>query len=914
MGRLRDRLLQPLVERWLATSPGRRWELHVLVGLVAAWLVHYLLFASWFIEDAAISFAFARNFMEGEGLVAFPGGEPVEGFSNPLWTLLMAGAWGLGLPPWATAKVLGALFGALCLPLSWSLARACRPADDHLALLAPLLLAASTVFTAWCGSGLENPLFACLLSLGLLRVLQEADRPGAFPWSAVCLLGVALTRPEGLLYAALGGSVRLGLAARRRRVVGPILLWLLVFFVPFCAWHAWRYHTFAWELPNTYYAKLGTEPFEPWNFNGGGWRYVREYLRAYFLAPALPLFAVALTGLTRGYRAVLVVVLLGTLAVLVTPRADVLPAPILALLGDVDLDAVKVATVLVAGGALTGITLLQPGGTARLLMVAATGAGVLFALKANGDWMAQWRWFSLVAVPGAVWLATGLARLADAIPRGEWEVGPFLVDARTTVLGFTVTGLLLPNVWNTLTSAPQPETTPTQIHRRVVYMQRVADRLHVDLLSALEIDMGAHMWHTDWRFLDIAGLVDVPMAHHAFEKPFLEEYIFEEHRPTFAHVHAGWANRSRIPSLAPWRRQYIELPPYPAGPQQVHPGNHVRKDLLVFNTYEGPPDRQVALDGDVTLTGWDLPAPVVGVGGRLLVDLWLQSRPRREGLRCLALFLQDGVGVHAVELPLGYDWYGPEKWRRTEHIRTRVDLRVPEALGEGPTRLGFLFIDGGTGLVVAPVDAFAGPEGAPMGSYWPDATFQVVSPAAARATAEARWDDALHQFADGRCDAAWESVRRSRWHLQGDVAWREAITPRARTAMARCLAAQADDGPEPERVELLARARLYDHRPPEVTAPATALALLLVDRGHSAASEDRWDDAYAAWRDALRLDPSKAHVRRLAEQARDRRLGLDGKGDGDDLLSRLVAVLRGEGAPSAVEPPADPLPPPVQPE
>jgi hypothetical protein len=75
-------------------------------GLV--YVAHASLFHSWIVDDAGISFAYARSLATGHGLVAQPGAAPVEGFSNPLWTLLLASCFGLGLfdPLW-TPKLLG---------------------------------------------------------------------------------------------------------------------------------------------------------------------------------------------------------------------------------------------------------------------------------------------------------------------------------------------------------------------------------------------------------------------------------------------------------------------------------------------------------------------------------------------------------------------------------------------------------------------------------------------------------------------------------------------------------------------------------------------------------------------------------------------------------------------------------------
>ena len=68
----------------------------LLPWLLLAWLAE----AAWFLtDDAFISFRYARNLLEGNGLVFNPG-ERVEGYSNFLWVLELAALWGaFGLRP-----------------------------------------------------------------------------------------------------------------------------------------------------------------------------------------------------------------------------------------------------------------------------------------------------------------------------------------------------------------------------------------------------------------------------------------------------------------------------------------------------------------------------------------------------------------------------------------------------------------------------------------------------------------------------------------------------------------------------------------------------------------------------------------------------------------------------------------------
>ena len=72
-------------------------------ALSAPWLalLAFLAYGArrFLLDDAFISFRYARNLLEGNGLVWNPG-ERVEGYSNFLWVLELAGIWAAtGVPP-----------------------------------------------------------------------------------------------------------------------------------------------------------------------------------------------------------------------------------------------------------------------------------------------------------------------------------------------------------------------------------------------------------------------------------------------------------------------------------------------------------------------------------------------------------------------------------------------------------------------------------------------------------------------------------------------------------------------------------------------------------------------------------------------------------------------------------------------
>ena len=70
-------------------GPYIHWTAPAL-ALVAAAVYHQFQLWNWFIEDAAISFSYARNLADGGGLVTSVGHERVEGYSNPSWVFLLA--------------------------------------------------------------------------------------------------------------------------------------------------------------------------------------------------------------------------------------------------------------------------------------------------------------------------------------------------------------------------------------------------------------------------------------------------------------------------------------------------------------------------------------------------------------------------------------------------------------------------------------------------------------------------------------------------------------------------------------------------------------------------------------------------------------------------------------------------------
>ena len=106
------------------------------------------------IDDAYITFRYARNLAEGLGLVYNPG-EWVLGTTAPLWAMLLGGGYRVGLTdlPWLATIVSAvcdaatvALLVSLCLRMGW------RPIGAALVGLAWALNPMSIAFACSCSS------------------------------------------------------------------------------------------------------------------------------------------------------------------------------------------------------------------------------------------------------------------------------------------------------------------------------------------------------------------------------------------------------------------------------------------------------------------------------------------------------------------------------------------------------------------------------------------------------------------------------------------------------------------------------------------------------------------------------------------------------------------------------------------
>ena len=238
-----------------------------LVALVA-WGAFYVFRTSFVVEgervsclwdDAMISMRYASNLAAGHGLVWNPGGERVQGFSNPAVTLAMAALHGLPIGPLRMALAFQCLALAALAATVWLAARTARalfPEQSAAGIAAALGTALCAPVCVWALQGADT----VFVSLWLLGCSEAIARAGPRQWPdrlSVWLALGPLIRPDAAIFSAVFVAMSLAYPGPRRRRLVSAALPLGIAGAALLAF-GWLYY--GDPLPNTYYLKATGSP------------------------------------------------------------------------------------------------------------------------------------------------------------------------------------------------------------------------------------------------------------------------------------------------------------------------------------------------------------------------------------------------------------------------------------------------------------------------------------------------------------------------------------------------------------------------------------------------------------------------------------------------------------------------------
>jgi len=262
--------------------------LAVMALLVGAWHARALSFVN---DDAFISFRYAQHLVEGKGLT-FNEGERVEGYTNFLWTVVLAGGMKIGLDPVPFSETMGITFYlltlGLCAVLGWKLlSRKHGNIVGVTGFMIPITALALSVhrdFNVYATSGMETSMFTFLAFLAF-TILATADSDLSFLTLGIAFVLLLLTRPDGVVFL---GAAAVYVFLMRHKSMRRFLIMVIPLVVLYVPYWLWRFTYYGYVFPNTFYAKsIDDAAYQ----NGAA--YVWLYLKSYYAIPVALYLAVA---------------------------------------------------------------------------------------------------------------------------------------------------------------------------------------------------------------------------------------------------------------------------------------------------------------------------------------------------------------------------------------------------------------------------------------------------------------------------------------------------------------------------------------------------------------------------------------------------------------------------------------------
>ena len=240
----------------------RHPDLFVSVSL----LILLTLFAIFFVnfnippfEDAAMLMRYSDHLAHGYGVVWNIGQHPVDGATDFLFMVSVAGLMKIGIPLGRAVRGLGLFSVAVLTLLIYFVNRKLWKAHIAFAALSAIYLAVGTGLT-YVAAYFGTPFFALFAALTwTLALTLDSKRESALWLSLLFALSGLITgliRPEGVI---LAGLMMISIIVMKgwRTSTKTILIFLGVFLILGGAYFIWRWNYFGYPLPNPFYKKGG---------------------------------------------------------------------------------------------------------------------------------------------------------------------------------------------------------------------------------------------------------------------------------------------------------------------------------------------------------------------------------------------------------------------------------------------------------------------------------------------------------------------------------------------------------------------------------------------------------------------------------------------------------------------------------
>ena len=503
----------------------KRMDWVIVFAALAVYMAHSMVFINWIIDDAGVTYSYARNLVHGYGLVSQPGMPPVEGYSDFLWLVMLAPFFKLGIfHPVFIPKLLAAVLVSFTFLLLYRTSLSLT-GSKALSALPPLCLALNTSFVVWTASGLENSLYALLLTAAFHLLIKRPSHEGLYMGALVALVG--LTRPEGVAYFIVYPLV---LAYRhvfegmdgRERARGSFI-YLPAFLLIYGGYEVFRYMYFGDILPNTYYAKAASIASGVYLQGGGG---VYKFMSL-------------LMSIFGGFAPVALVVYPILTAFLMRRR--------------------------------------ECRGPLFLSFLFLTMSVSIYQVMPP-DWMREFRFATPVFIFVYMHLFLMLKYLADTI-----RLRPAIKSSALAViaLSFIVSSAAMFHRRSDSYIA-NPDTSFYGVAKMYYMFERYEEEAGIHGSSLLLTDIGGPLYYSSLKLYDMGMVCDRTVARTLFrDKPKFYDYVFEKIKPTFIHIptdsRAKWYEFDNDPRF---RKDYAAVIEWKEQETGLPVGDYIRRDAL----------------------------------------------------------------------------------------------------------------------------------------------------------------------------------------------------------------------------------------------------------------------------------------------------------------------------------------------
>ena len=224
-------------------------------------LLFQLLFWNFTIDDAFISFRYAKNFFLNQEIVFNIGEPPVEGYSNFLWVLWMALSFVINIEIIFFSKISGLIFCHLSVLMLYKLAFQISKSKD-LSYKIILFYVLTPNIALWSIGGLETSLFSFLLLVSTYLFILDISvrKKNIIKLSSFSFALLSLTRHEGAVVFALTFVffAYLQLKSKEIKVFRQVILLFSyggTFLITYAPYFLWRIVYYNNIFPHTFLAK-----------------------------------------------------------------------------------------------------------------------------------------------------------------------------------------------------------------------------------------------------------------------------------------------------------------------------------------------------------------------------------------------------------------------------------------------------------------------------------------------------------------------------------------------------------------------------------------------------------------------------------------------------------------------------------